>query len=135
MSARPKDPSVTVYAPVARLHVGRYEYGSGLVSVRHDRLNYTDTCGRQLVNVSLRDIQNMSVKTAYVDTGIYVRPCSCCPCAGCPDGVLNITAKGGGGGIADHDVHIGIAMPNPQEFLEKLNAEINRQKSGFASTE
>ena len=73
----------------------------------------------------------MSVETAYVDTGIYVRPCSCCPCAGCPDGVLNITAKGDGGTT---DVHIGIAMPNPQEFLDKLNAEINRQKSDFAST-
>ena len=132
MSARPKDPSVTVYAPVARLHVGRYEYGSGLVSVRHDRLNYTDTCGRQLVNVYLRDIQNMSVEAAYVDTqGNYVIPCYCCPCAGCPDGMLNITAKGDGGTT---DVHIGIAMPDSQEFLDKLNAEISRQ-SGFANTE
>ena len=58
MSARPKNPSVTVYAPVAQLYVGRYEYGSGLVCVRHDRLNY---------------IQNMSVETAYVDTGMLYR--------------------------------------------------------------
>ena len=54
----------------------------------------------------------MSVKTAYACTGIYVRPCTCCPCDGCPNGVLNITTKGGRG-TADHDVRVGIAMAKP----------------------
>ena len=31
------------------------------------------------------------------------------------------------------DVHIGVAMPNPEEFMEKLNAEISRHKSSPAN--
>ena len=73
----------------------------------------------------------MSVQTAYRDRGSHIRPCLCCPCAGCPDGVLDIRGtmtQGGVPAMIGKEFHIGLAMPDPEDFMEKLKAEINRCK-------
>ena len=133
MSSRPSDPSIVIYAPATQLCVGRYRNGSGLISVKQNLLNYTDYWGNECVNIYLKDIYSLSVKNAYADSGSYTMPCICCPCAGCPDGVLDIRARFTNQTGQVVDVHIGVAMPNPEEFMEKLNAEISRHKS-FAGT-
>ena len=133
MSSRPSDASVVIYAPASKLFVGRYRGSSGLISVKQNLLNYTDYWGTDRVNIYLKDIYSLSVKNAYTDSGSYTMPCVCCPCAGCPDGVLDVRAKLTKQTGQVVDVHIGVAMPNPEEFMEKLNAEISRQKS-IAST-
>ncbi len=45
----------------------------------------------------------------------YHRPCYCCTCRGCPDGIVDIRATVGGVGL-----HVGLSMPNAEEFVEKL---------------
>ena len=137
MSIRPSDPSIVIYAPATDLYVGRYRgrtsIGCGFIIVRQNLLNYTDFRGTDRVNIYLKDIYSLSVKNAYADSGSYTMPCICCPCAGCPDGVLDVRAKLTKQTGQVVDVHIGVAMPNPEEFMEKLNAEISRHKSSPAN--
>ena len=131
MDRRPEDASVVVYAPVTQLFVGRYKCTSGLAYVEQDLFRYTDYWGRKIVNVYVKDIQSVSVQTAYRDRGSHIRPCLCCPCAGCPDGVLDIRGtmtQGGVPAMIGKEFHIGLAMPDPEDFMEKLKAEINRCK-------
>ena len=95
MNRRPEDPSIVVYAPVTQLFSGPiFTIGPGLAYVEQDIFLYTDNWGRKIVNVNVKDIQSMSVKNAYVDSGSLIIPNSCgCSCAGCPDGVLDIRGK------------------------------------------
>ena len=156
MNRRPEDPSIVVYAPVTRLFIGRFAVGPGLAYVEQDIFRYTDNRGRKIVNVNVKDLQSMSVQNAYVDSGGYSMPCSCCSCAGCPDGVLDIrgtiTQEGDQivwyrapfakvdpwhepsqpvQAMTGQEFHIGLAMPDPEDFMEKLNSEISRRKMEF----
>ena len=129
MDSCPEDPSVEVYAPVSQLYVGRYTYSSGLAYVERDIFRYCDTWGREIFNVNVKYIECVSVQHDYWGDGGYIKPCSCCPLSGCPDGVLDIR----GTIITDQEMmgiefHFGLAMPDPEDFMEKLNAEINRHR-------
>ena len=134
MCSRPSDPSVVIYAPATYLFVGRYRNPSGIICVRQNLLSYTSYSGIESVNIYLKDIYSLSVKNEYYDedSGKYILAC-CCPCAGCPNRVLDIRAK-----VKNHidqviDVHIGVGMHNPEEFIEKLDDEVSRHRS-FATT-
>ena len=148
MDRRPEDPSVVVYAPVQQLVLPQrpisYYNGStyqrapptsGLAYVDQDIFRYKDNSGKELFNVYVKDIQSVSVQSAYSDGGRYMMPCTCCPCAGCPDGVLDIRGRITQDGITasriGEEFHIGLAMPDPEGFMEKLNAEIKRSKMSF----
>ena len=122
-----------MYAVCVCVYVGRYRFVSGLISVKQNLLNYTDYWGMERVNIYLKDIYSLFVTNTYKDTCINAMPFSCCPCAGCPDGVLDIRAKFTHQTGQVVGVHIGVFMPNPEEFMEKLNAEISRQKSSLAN--
>lgn len=137
LSARPEDPSIVVYAPASQMIATRSDSpyvslgaGRGLASVKGDLLNYTDHWGRSVINVYLKDIHKVSVERAFRDRNRYQLPCYCCPCAGCPDGIVDLrgtTSPGpAGGGLHGLEFHIGLAMPGAEEFAEKLKAEIHK---------
>ncbi len=66
------------------------------------------------------------MERAFRDKYTYKRPCYCCPCAWCPDGIVDIR-----GTLEGVDYHIGLAMPNAQEFLEQLQARIGEKNFDF----
>ena len=133
MNRRPEDPSIVVYAPVTQLFSGKSTIGPGLAYVEQDMIRYTDNWGRKIVNVNVKDIdiQSMSVQNAYVDSGTCTMPLSCFSCAGCPDGVLDIRGTITKELGVRQEFHIGLAMPDPEDFMEKLNSEISRRKMEF----
>lgn len=138
VSARPGDPSIVVYGAASRMLTRRsdmpfttFQAGRGLASVKGDLLDYIDGWGRRRMGVYLKDIQKVSVERAFVDRGLYMLPCYCCTCTGCPDGIVDIrgTMTEAGGGPQGMEFHIGIEMPGAEEFADKLNAEIRKTSS------
>ena len=50
------------------------------------------------------------------------------PYEGCTNGVLDIRGtitRGRPASMMGQEFHIGLVMPNPEDFMEKLNAKIN----------
>lgn len=125
MSARPDDPSVKLYAPVTQAiaHIRSntpvyYSYGPGLAYVSEGLFVYKSRWqGR--ISFYLKDVQKISLERAFRGKGYYYLPCYCCPCTGCPDGIVDVR-----GTVDGVDVHVGFAMPNAEEFVERLQAQI-----------
>ena len=68
----------------------------------------------------------MSLETAFRDKYTYQRPCYSCTCEGCPDGIADIR-----GSLEGVDFHVGLAMPNAEEFVEQLQARIGEKNLDF----
>ena len=118
----PDDPSIEVCAPVTEVIVKKadslltYNYGHGTVYVKGGIFIYKGRFRGQL-SLYTKDIQTVTLERAFRDRGTYSRPCYCCTCTGCPDGMADI--RGTANGV---QVHIGLAMANAAEFVEQLQA-------------
>lgn len=135
MSARPSDPSIVVYAPGFNCIVKRadrrvvYQYSQGLAYVDKDVFCWsTSVFGKDVVGirVPVSSIQSVTLEGAFVDTNVYHLPCYYCTCYGCPDGMVDVK-----GTIDGVQFHAGIAMPDAQDFVDRLNAEIQKRKEPF----
>ena len=118
----PDDPSIEVCAPVTEVIVKKadslltYNYGHGTVYIKGGIFIYKGRFRGQL-SLYTKDIQTVTLERAFRDRGTYSRPCYCCTCTGCPDGMADIRATANG-----VQVHIGLAMANAAEFVEQLQA-------------
>lgn len=149
MSARPNDPSVTLYAPVSSFDVStsrhgssvisyRVNYGYGLIYVKEGSLIFES---RNFVTRGTEFSALLSCVTevsALTDTmagfgefslaqGGY--PCFCCPCRGCPDGRVQAIVSHPG----ENDHRLYMLMPNSEDFADKLNRLIGAQPDAVTS--
>ena len=133
---RPRDPSITVFAPVTSMFLiydgfiyfrcdTTIDYGPGLAYVKGDQFIYYERCRERSLSFSLKDFQT----PATTQTGVCLytgdrwttASCTCWPCQGCPNGAVDAVIRTSKG-----ECQLILTMPNPQEFAEKLNAEIGK---------
>ena len=53
---------------------------------------------------------------------MYFLPCYCCTCEGCPDGIVDIRGR-----LNDVDFHVGLAVPDAEEFVDQLKARVAKK--------